>query len=1424
MTDKISVEIDANTAKAVKALNDLITKLADLNASGPQAAKAIDAVERSAVKISTSLSSGTKSVYQQTQAIQALIASYRALNAQGLKNTGSITNRLGNSVKTADGEQQAKAAAAAQAKILADQQKAYQSYARNINATAASSAAYQQRLAYQTYANNLPAAMRQSQNAAYATYTSNIQASRAIDQQRVAVQGLANQRYALYDVARSWALVSAATLGASAAVVKVGIDYQKNFADVERTVGGTHESLVRLKSDLIGLSTELPTTFEDLTKIATLGGQLGIAPQGIEQFTEVVAKLTATTNLSAEAAGTALGRFKALFGISDNEFDNIASAILKVGVNSVATETQIVNTSTQISSMGKFAGLTAEQVVGLSGALASVGAAPELARGTVTRVFTQMATAVQGGGDALAEFARISGVSSEEFASTWNTPQFAATFQKFLKGIGTEGQAAIGSLKELGISSVRDVPLLLRLADAGVVVTQAFDDARTGAKDGTELNRQYAITAGTVAAKLQMLSNTLKGLFAGPGSAVLGPISGFLDVIESMSKALMTIANTGAGQAIGVIVISLSALIGIFLALRAAEALTTATAYAFITAQDALAKSSLGATGGLLGMVRTITSLTIGMGRATAAQTAYNASLDAGRGKLVSLAAGAKGAATAVGGIGTALKSLGWLAVIGAGVALLTQFAQSQAEAKQEVDALTASLDQQTGAMTRNTREIVFSALQQDGVIAKAKMMGLNLDLVTDAALGNTAALRELTRQQQTYQDAVDEARKNTNDPSALTQAIAENQQFADILRAVGGQSKQVAKSQADYADAVAAGVVATDDAGAAAEDLVGNLQDVINVQYELVGGTVAVQNSLASLGASLAENGSSFDAYSVGGRLNLAALQDVMNTMAVASGGDAAVLATNLAGLMQSLASYGVNTVSQLAFVQQAIAQLAGKSGISLAAVDNAARIAGNGLSQGFSKGTQKIKKAGKAAKDTAKEIKTLSDYANDLAGVFKNSFEIRFGLDQSIDSVADAFQKIADTAENARQSVEDATSAVEDANQAIADSAQAIIDSDATIQRLNATKTILEYQLAIAQQYGDTLRAADITAELAQNSADLADEQNGQAKTQKDMAKNQKDLLRAQNDLSKAQRDSIPILDGQTESSRDQRAAVLSLVQAYQNQVVALANSGLSTQEVSRRTAELKNQFIAQLTQMGYNRDEINRYAAAFDDLSRIIAQVPRNITVSANTDPAQRAIDEFLAANANRNINVSTSGGGGTFTPSSVSVGNGGLSTPFVNTSSFHSGTTNTDRFYAVAAATGSSASAAKGLLFQAKGGAVPEYHSSGGVHGIHPGGPRGTDTTPAWLTPGEFVMQRSAVQSLGLPFMNALNNQQRPQYLASGGSSGGSSGGAPAIQLVEILPTQIQQIVQGVSSELRVDGRVITNTTNANNVASARRGSN
>lgn len=68
------------------------------------------------------------------------------------------------------------------------------------------------------------------------------------------------------------------------------------------------------------------------------------------------------------------------------------------------------------------------------------------------------------------------------------------------------------------------------------------------------------------------------------------------------------------------------------------------------------------------------------------------------------------------------------------------------AEQKAKIDALKGSLDQLTGAYTKTTRAAVFQRLEQDELVAQGAEFGLSARTLVDAALGQEAAIRKVSR------------------------------------------------------------------------------------------------------------------------------------------------------------------------------------------------------------------------------------------------------------------------------------------------------------------------------------------------------------------------------------------------------------------------------------------------------------------------------------------------------------------------------------------------------------------------------------------------------------------------------------------------------------------------------------------------------
>src|SRR5690606_33962363 len=124
-------------------------------------------------------------------------------------------------------------------------------------------------------------------------------------------------------------------------------------------------------------------------------------------------------------------------------------------------------------------------------------------------------------------------------------------------------------------------------------------------------------------------------------------------------------------------------------------------------------------------------------------------------------------------------------------------------------------------------------------------------------------------------------------------------------------------------------------------------------------------------------------------------------------------------------------------------------------------------------------------------------------------------------------------------------------------------------------------------------------------------------------------KDLAQAQKDVQAAINASTRSLTGNNKAARDNRARVQELLNAYKQQIVTAAQNGASQDQLRRLSARLSKEFAQQLKQMGYNRNEVNRYRSAFSEFSTVIKKVPRNVTDRKSTrlNSSHVKISEFV-----------------------------------------------------------------------------------------------------------------------------------------------------------------------------------------------------
>ena len=1149
-------------------------------------------------------------------------------------------------------------------------------------------------------------------------------------------------RYALYDVSTTLAIAGAGMVALSAATLGTAISMDRQFADVVRTTGTfideTGKQTANLRHEFDDLFASLPTSWSDLTDIGTLAGQLGIAADATAEFTSLVAKFAAVTDVSVEQSATAFGRLSELLNVPASEFENLGSSILAVGVDSVATEGQIVAISSQIASMGSFAGMSAEEVVGLSAAMASLGVQPELSRGVITRLFTNITNAVAEGGDQLEVFGRLTDKTGAQFASLWGSDATQA-LELFLTGLGeVEDSKAVSVLNELGITASRDIPTLLKLAQNSQLVSDSIAVATKGYEDGTAIQDQYGVIAETVASKLQVLGNNLQLLVAnlGGASSTFGPI---IDGITTFVQGLNSLVDVPVVQQIALFVVGATALAGVLALVTGGAA---RAAGSFLAIRQAVFEASVA-----MGSMESVTAAT------EAGFTKAAFSIKGFRAALIST------------GIGAALAAIG---------TALAYFVGQSEQAAFSNEELARSFDSVTGAITQNTRDLAFNALVESGAVEAAKALGIDLGVLTDAWLGNssaiatvgeaTAAAGRAVRDALAANGALDSATIKTWDSiHLLNDTIVEGNAATDEARQYALDHAQALRETDGAAQDTS---VSFDDLEESVTNFADGLFDIINAEMGVIGATY-------DLGAAMANNGTSFDQFSVGGRANIEALQKAISAASEAAGGDASLFSAYVQQIVNDLVAAGAVGVQQLDFVRSAL----GAGRVSQITADLAnARLSGQ-VAQGYNDVAKSAKNMGGSAGKAAKEVRTLSDYVRDLSTVFSDAFEFRFGFGQSQDATSDAIQSILDGFADAQQKVRDVRLEIQ--------------GLQADISGLRADQGTLNYQLGVAIEYGDTLRAAQIRAELEKVSADLASKEADLADTQKE--------------LTKAQQASTPTLEGNTEAARDQREAVLDLLKSYEDQIVAYANTGASQDQVRRYAEQLRGEFENQMRQLGYNQAEVAKYSAGLSDVITIINKIPRNLTLSANTDPAQRALDEFFAKNQNKTITTTQNVVRNETGPSAYDTRRYALQDllnyyrdmlrDYYNTHDNING-------YSTALEKNIRDLMAKLASGQFYGGG---YTGSGGMYE-----PAGT------VHRGEYVIpKRDVNQRTGLPYADALDRLRR----GTPGRVGYAQGGyvQPSQMIVELGPKSLRAVQEGGQVILQVDGRTLASTVNKANAS-------
>lgn len=374
-----------------------------------------------------------------------------------------------------------------------------------------------------------------------------------------------------------------------ASCAQASMDFESAITGVAKTTDLTDEELAAMSDSIKALSTEIPATTEEIAAVAEAAGQLGIQKDALLDFTEIMTMLGTATNMTADEAATALARFANITGMATDNYGRLGSVIVDLGNNFATTESEIVAMGTRLASAGKLAGLTEPEIMALAAAMSSVGIEAEAGGTAMTQTLNAIEKAVAKGGDDLAEFARIAGMSSEEFSSAWKNDAMSA-LTSFIGGLGKldeQGESTVLVLEDLGLTGIRQSNMLKALGLAADQMTGAVNTANTAWQQNTALTNEANKRYTTAQSRLTMMQNAYNNLKVaigdaytpalseayGVGTKVLNEITKFVQANPGVVAAITGLSTALGAAAVAAAAFALKAKI----AAAAAAFLTTVT-------------------------------------------------------------------------------------------------------------------------------------------------------------------------------------------------------------------------------------------------------------------------------------------------------------------------------------------------------------------------------------------------------------------------------------------------------------------------------------------------------------------------------------------------------------------------------------------------------------------------------------------------------------------------------------------------------------------------------------------------------------------------------------------------------------------------------------------------------------------------------
>jgi len=352
--------------------------------------------------------------------------------------------------------------------------------------------------------------------------------------------------------------LTAPILAGGGAAVKAAMDYETAFASVNKVLSdadlkNAHITLDQLSDSLRNMAAgaeaiPIEGGVNTLAEIMAKGGALGVPVERLQEFTEVMAKLSLTADdISADQAATSFGHLNTALGFSEGQILATADAIVHLGNNGASTEGQILSMMSAIAGSAAIVGLSHDQTVAWAASMANIGEKAQAGGSSLSRYFQNVSDAVSGlDPDKMQVLVDVLDMSQESIRKMFKDDpnkiltDFMVNLSKLDPSKWTSVLADMGLgdlLRRRGFTKMLNA---LRDENAGSLVDMLH---QVGSAQG-QMQIEYEKRAETLASKIQVIGQKLYEAGIRLGESLIPIIKDdLLPIIEDMVKWIQDAAD-----------------------------------------------------------------------------------------------------------------------------------------------------------------------------------------------------------------------------------------------------------------------------------------------------------------------------------------------------------------------------------------------------------------------------------------------------------------------------------------------------------------------------------------------------------------------------------------------------------------------------------------------------------------------------------------------------------------------------------------------------------------------------------------------------------------------------------------------------------------------------------------------------------------